>query len=265
MRPSSPEKAAAKTVSSVVRQHNSMQKRIAVTAESTRCSTCMLNSLCLPVGMSNNDIARMDELVKERIRLSKGQALFALSEPSEAVYGVRFGTLKTQLEDASGQVQITGFVLPGEVVGLDSLVNDTHVSHAIALEDSEVCVIRVSDLDSLSHHLPILHQQFRRLMSREINRSHQMVMTLGALRSEQRLAAFLLNLSQRMSALGYSSHEFILRMSREEIGNYLGLTLETVSRLFSRFAREGLLRIQQREVQLLDFQALRILSGSDCG
>ncbi len=225
----------------------------------------MLSEICLPLGMARNDVSRLDELIKERIRLPKGTALFHLGDKTEAVYGIRSGSIKTQLEDASGQVQITGFLLPGEILGMDGLVDNTHVSHAIALEDSEVCVIRLDEMDRLSLQLPVLQQQFRRLMSKEINRSHLLVMSLGALRSEQRLAAFLLNLSHRLAALGYSPYEFVLRMSREEIGNYLGLTLETVSRLFSRFAREGLLKIQQREVHILDMQALRALAGSDCG
>ncbi|HUH60463.1 MAG TPA: fumarate/nitrate reduction transcriptional regulator Fnr [Candidimonas sp.] len=242
-----------------------MKKSINVTPDSTRCSTCMLSELCLPLGMARHDVAKLDELIKERIRVPKGHALFRLGDKTEAVYGVRSGSLKTQLEEASGQVQITGFLLPGEIIGLDGLLNNAHVSHAIALEDSEVCVVRIDEMDMLSQHIPVLHQQLRRLMSKEINRSHRLVMSLGALRSEQRLAAFLMNLSQRLAALGYSSTEFVLRMSREEIGNYLGLTLETVSRLFSRFAREGLLRIQQREVHIIDMPSLRTLSGSDCG
>jgi len=242
-----------------------MQKRIAVTPESTHCSTCMLSSLCLPIGMSPNEIVKLDVLVKERIRLAKGAALFYLGDQTDAVYAIRSGSLKTQLEDSAGQVQITGFLLPGEIVGMDGLLEHRQLSHALALEDSEVCVIRLDDMDRLCEHLPVLQPQFRRLMSKEIQRSHQLVMSMGVLRSEQRLAAFLLNLSQRLSALGYSSTEFLLRMSRDEIGNYLGLTLETVSRLFSRFAREGLIRIRQREVQILDLGALRDLAGVDCG
>src|SRR5690606_36236972 len=237
-----------------------MQKKISISPEATRCSTCMLNELCLPVGMSHNDVVKLDELIKERIRLPKGTALFHLGDQSEAIYAIRSGSIKTQLEDATGQVQITGFLLPGELIGMDGLVDNTHVSHAIALEDSEVCVIRLDEMDRLAMQLPVLQQQLRRLMSKEINRSHLLVMSLGALRSEQRLAAFLLNLSHRLSALGYSPYEFVLRMSREEIGNYLGLTLETVSRLFSRFAREGLIKIHQREVHILDMQALRTLA-----
>ncbi|TEA77361.1 helix-turn-helix domain-containing protein [Allopusillimonas ginsengisoli] len=241
-----------------------MQRRISITPDATRCSTCMLSELCLPIGMSRDDVEKLDELVQERVRLSKGNTLFNLGDAADAVYGIRFGSLKTQLEDASGHMQITSFLLPGEIIGLDGLLTNTHVSNAVALEDSEVCVIRIQEMDKLSRHLPVLQQQFRRLMSKEINRSHQMVMSLGALRSEQRLAAFLVNLSQRLTILGYSSTEFILRMSRDEIGNYLGLTLETVSRLFSRFARENLIRIHQREVRLLDLPALQALSGADC-
>ena len=241
-----------------------MQKRTAVAPESTRCSTCMLNTICLPLGMSRNDVVKMDELIKERIRLTKGAALYHLGDEVEAIYGIRSGSIKTQLEDAAGQVQITGFLLPGEILGMDGLMENEHVSHAIALEDSEVCIIRLDEMDQLAPQLPTLQIQLRRLMSKEINRSHQLLMSVGGLRSEQRLAAFLMNLSQRLATLGYSPYEFLLRMSREEIGNFLGLTLETVSRLFSRFAREGLIRVRQREVQILDINALQALSGSDC-
>ncbi|EWM43608.1 cyclic nucleotide-binding domain protein [Bordetella holmesii 30539] len=213
--------------------------------------------------MAAAEVEKLDDLIKERVRIEKGHTLYELDAALDAVYGVRYGSLKTQLEDASGQLQITGFHLPGEIVGLDGMLESRHVSNAVALEDSEVCVIRLSEIDRVAHHLPSLQQQFRRLMSREITRSHQMLATLGSMRSEQRLAAFLLNLSQRYAALGYSSTQFVLRMSREEIGNYLGLTLETVSRLFSRFAREGLIRINQREVELLDLPGLRQLLGHE--
>lgn len=215
--------------------------------------------------MSRHDIPLLDNFVQERVRVTKGVALFELGDNAQAIYGLRSGALKTQLQDASGQVQITGFVLPGEIIGMDGMVDNKHTSHAIALEDSEVCVISVDNIDRISPHLPMLQQQFRRLMSMEINRSHQMVMTLGTLRSEQRVASFLLNISDRLATLGYSSYDFILRMSREEIGNYLGLTLETVSRLLSRFARENLIRIKQREVTILDMDALRELTGLERG
>jgi len=242
-----------------------MQRKIALTPDSGRCSTCMLNSLCLPLGMSTVDIARFEEVVQERLRLPKGETLFSTGDTADAIFGIRVGSIKTQLEDATGHVQVTGFLLPGEIVGLDGFLEGQQLSHAIALEDTEVCVARVDEIDRVVSHIPALQHQMRRLTSQEIKRAHQLNLSLGVLRSEQRLAAFLVNMSQRLSILGYSSTEFVLRMSREEIGNYLGLTLETVSRLFSRFAKEHLIRIQQREVHLLDLPALRELAGNDCG
>jgi CRP/FNR family transcriptional regulator len=224
----------------------------------------MLNTICLPLGMARDEIVKMDELIKERIRVSKGDALYRQGDASEAIYGLRSGSLKTQIQDTQGQTQITGFLLPGEILGLDGLMDNIQISHAIALEDSEVCVIRLDEMDRLAPRLPVLQTQLRRLMSKEINRSHSLLMALGGLRAEQRVAAFLLNLSQRFQTLGYSPSAFILRMSREEIGNFLGLTLETVSRLLSRFAHDGILRVQHREVHILDLRALQVLAGTDC-
>ncbi|TCT10124.1 helix-turn-helix domain-containing protein [Paralcaligenes ureilyticus] len=241
-----------------------MRKTISVAPDSTHCSTCALSELCLPLGMSREQRVKLDQLITKRIQVKKMDALFHLGDKVEAVYAIRSGSIKTQLEDAAGRAQITGFLLPGEIAGLDGLIELQQPSHAIAMENTEVCVIRLDEMDALAPHLPILQQQFRRLMSKEIQRSHQMVMSLGLLLSEQRVAGFLLNMSQRLSALGYSSTQFVLRMSREDIGNYLGLTLETVSRLFSRFGREGLIRVHQREVQLLNLDALRELAGASC-
>jgi CRP/FNR family transcriptional regulator, anaerobic regulatory protein len=241
-----------------------MLKRVPVTLESTHCSTCMMGSVCVPSGMPSHEVAKLDELVKERIRIEKGQPLFQHGETLDALFGLRTGSIKTQVTEASGEQQITGFFLPGEIIGLDGMMDGEHNSTAIAMEDSEVCVVKLDTLDEISHYVPSLQHQIRRLMSKEIARSHQVLLALGSMRSEQRLAAFLINLSQRLSALGYSPSEFIMRMSREEIGNYLGLTLETVSRLFSRFAREGLIRVSQREIKILDMAALNELVGKPC-
>jgi CRP/FNR family transcriptional regulator len=241
-----------------------MLKRVPVTSESPHCSTCMMGSVCLPVGMSSSEVAQLDELVKERLRIEKGQPLFEHGTVLDALFGLRTGSIKTQIIEASGQHQITGFFLPGEIVGLDGMMDGLHSSTAVAMEDSEVCVIKLEAIDEISRHVPSLQHQVRRLMSKEIARSHQVLLALGSMRSEQRLAAFLINLSQRLAALGYSSTDFIMRMSREEIGNYLGLTLETVSRLFSRFAREGVIRVSQREVKILDMVALNELVGKPC-
>lgn len=219
-----------------------------------------MGNVCLPAGMSSHEIEQLDKLVQERVRLQKGQLLYQQGDELDALYGLRLGSIKTQLEEATGQMQVTGFFLPGEVVGLDGMPEGKHASNAVAMEDSEVCVVRLNNIDEISRYVPSLQQQIRRIMSKEIARSHQVLLALGSMRSEARLAAFLLNMSDRLATLGYSSTDFIMRMSREEIGSYLGLTLETVSRLFSRFAREGLIRISQREVRILDIAALKELT-----
>jgi CRP/FNR family transcriptional regulator len=240
-----------------------MQK-VTIHADDVHCSDCALSNLCLPVGMSQQDLGKLDMLVSQRLRVAKTGELFLAGDAVRAVYAIRSGSVKTQLEDASGHVQITGFFLPGEIVGLDGLLAERQLSHAIALEDTEVCVIDMDDVNNLCTTLPALQHQFQRLMSREIQRSHRLVMALGVLKSDQRLAAFLLNLSQRLAVLGYSSTRFVLRMSREEIGNYLGLTLETVSRLFSRFAQHNLIAVNQRDIELLDIRTLADLANIDC-
>ncbi len=223
-----------------------------------------MGQLCLPVGMSQQDLVKMDTLVQERIRVHKGETLYRMGEPLTAVYAIRFGTLKTHVTMEDGRTQITGFHLPGEVVGLDGLSEMQHASDATALEDTEVCVVRFDDLQTLSGTLPSLQQQFLRLMSKEISQDQVMLITLGSMRAEERLAAFLVNMSERLSMRGYSSSEFVLRMSREEIGSYLGLKLETVSRLFSRFAEAGLIQIRQRHVKLVDMEGVKQVYSRNC-
>lgn len=225
----------------------------------------MLGHLCVPVGMSQSDVTRLTDLVQTRLRLRSGVRLYTAGDTLDAIYAIRFGSVKTQIEDAAGHVQITGFFLPGELLGMPGMLGGRHLSAAVAMEDSEVCVIRLSDIDRLAAQLPSLQQQVRNLMSREITRSHELVAMLGGTRAEQRLATFLLGLSQRYASLGYSASEFVLRMSRDEIGNYLGLSMETVSRLFSRFARERVIQLAQRDVRILDPVALKALADvEDC-
>ncbi|MBY4946800.1 fumarate/nitrate reduction transcriptional regulator Fnr [Cupriavidus respiraculi] len=241
-----------------------MLTSIPVSEHSPRCSTCSLGQLCLPVGMTAQDLQKMDALVQDRIRVRKGETLYRLGEPLTAVYAVRFGTLKTHVTMEDGRSQVTGFYLPGEVVGLDGFAEMQHASDATALEDTEVCVVRYDEMQTLSASLPSLQHQFMRLMSKEITQDQVMLITLGSMRAEERLAGFLVNLSERLRARGYSPSEFVLRMSREEIGSYLGLKLETVSRLFSRFAEAGLIQIRQRHVKLVDMDGIKQLVGKSC-
>lgn len=234
---------------------------IPIVDASSKCSACLMGSFCLPVGLSIEDVAKVDTLVTTRVRLKKGETLYRQGDALNAVYGVRFGTLKTHSTLSNGREQITGFHLPGEIVGLDGIGDLHQQSTALALEDTETCVIPMTDLESMARSLPSLQQQFHRILSREISQDHNHLLTLGSMRSEERLANFLLNLAERYSLRGYSGQEFNLRMSREDIGSYLGMQIETVSRLFSRFTEAGILQINLRHVKILDVESLKEIAG----
>lgn len=223
------------------------------------CSQCNLLELCLPFGMTETEINRLDELVGNRRRIKRHQPLYRAGEPFEAIYAIRTGSFKTDILLEDGREQVTGFQMTGEILGLDGISTELHSCNAIALEDSEVCVIVYEKLELLSRQMEGLQHQFHKVMSREIVRDHGVMMLLGSMRAEERLAAFLLNLSQRFTARGFSPSEFHLRMTRDEIGSYLGLKLETVSRAFSKFQEEGLVSVQQKHIRILDIAGLKKL------
>jgi len=235
--------------------------RISTPESPNKCSTCVLGQFCLPVGLSSDDINKIDTLVTERVRLKKGESLYRQGDELTAVYGIKFGTLKTEYALPDGREQITGFHLPGEMLGLDGIGENHYQSNAVALEDSEACVVRFSDFESLARQIPSLQHQFHKILSRELTQDQRHLLSLGSLRAEERLASFLLNLSDRLAVRGYSPTEYHLRMSREEIGSYLGIQLETVSRLFSRFTESGLIQIKQRHIKLIDMDGLMELAG----
>ena len=197
------------------------------------CSNCNLRELCMPVGLSPDQLDRIDEMVATRRKIKRGTALFRNGEAFTSLYAIRTGFFKTSVATEDGRDQVTGFQMAGEIIGLDGIVNDQHSCDAIALEDAEVCVMPYSKLEELSREVNALQHHVHKVMSREIVREHGVMLLLGSMRAEERLAAFLLNLVQRLHARGFSQSELVLRMTREEIGSYLGLKLETVSRTFS--------------------------------
>lgn len=209
--------------------------------------------------MTEDEIHKVDELVGGRRRVKRGQHLYRAGDPFEAIYAVKTGFFKTDVLIEDGRDQVTGFLMAGELLGLDGISGESHTCNAVALEDSEVCLIPYEQLEQLSSEVRTLQRHFHKVMSREIVREHGVMMLLGTMRAEERLAAFLLNLSQRFTARGYSPTEFHLRMTREEIGSYLGLKLETVSRAFSKFQEDGLISVQQKYVRILDHERLRHL------
>lgn len=225
----------------------------------TSCADCNLGDLCLPFGLNPAEINKVDEMVQVRKRLKRGDHLYRAGEKFDSIFAIRSGFFKTDVLLEDGRDQVTGFQMAGELLGLDGISTEFHACNAVALEDSEVCLISFAHLETLSRQVPALQNHFHKVMSREIVRDHGVMMLLGSMRAEERLAAFLLNLSQRFTARGYSPSEFYLRMTREEIGSYLGLKLETVSRAFSRFQDDGLVSVQQKHIRILDIPGLKRL------
>jgi CRP/FNR family transcriptional regulator len=227
-----------------------------------RCSSCHLKQLCLPDGIDDANLRLLDGLQMARHRLKEGEALYVEGESFRFVYAVRSGTFKSQVRRADGRDQVTGFQMAGEHLGLDGLASGKHVATAVALEDTEVCVIPYARLSALATASPELHVAMTRIMSREIVRGHEPMMLLGSMFAEQRVAAFLLNLSRRMKSRGFSPTEFHLRMRRADIGSYLGMKIETVSRTLSALQHEGLIHVHNRNVNIVDLASLRrVLEG----
>jgi CRP/FNR family transcriptional regulator, anaerobic regulatory protein len=217
-----------------------------------RCSGCHLRDLCLPGGLGGIDVQRLDQLGFARRRVREGEPLYHEGEKFEFLYAVRSGTFKSVVSSREGREQVTSFHMAGEMMGLDGLAEGRHASGSRALEDAEVCAVPYAQLERLAASNRELQQAVSRLLSREIVREHSLMMLLGSMSSEERLAAFLLNVSHRMQARGYSGSEFHLRMSRAEIGSYLGMTLETVSRTFSAFQQQQRLQVDKKHVRILD-------------
>ena len=221
------------------------------------CSSCSLRELCMPVGLAPGELQRIDDLVATRRKIKRRETLFRNGEAFTSLYAIRTGVFKTRVTSEDGRDQVTGFQMAGEIIGLDGIVNDQHTCDAVALEDSEVCVMPFERIEELSREVTALQRHVHQIMSREIVREHGVMLLLGSMRAEERLAAFLLNLVQRLHARGFSRSELVLRMTREEIGSYLGLKLETVSRTLSKFAADGMVEVEQRNVRILDPEALR--------
>ncbi|MEQ1536886.1 MAG: fumarate/nitrate reduction transcriptional regulator Fnr [Burkholderiaceae bacterium] len=221
------------------------------------CSSCNMRELCMPVGLSNDELSRIDDIVATRRKIKRGESLFQSGEKFTNLFAIRTGFFKTCIASEDGRLQVTGFQMAGEIVGLDGIVNDTHTCDAVALEDAEVCVMPFDRIEEISREVNSLQRHVHKIMSREIVREHGVILFLGSMRAEERLAAFLLNLVQRLHARGFSQSELILRMSREEIGSYLGMKIETVSRTFSKFVEENIVEVKQRHVRILNTDALK--------
>ncbi|WP_454738325.1 helix-turn-helix domain-containing protein [Cupriavidus necator] len=221
------------------------------------CSTCPLGRFCLPNDLDPAELPALDAVAHRRLRLKKGALVYRVGDPVMAIYAVRLGTLKSHVATEDGRSQIVGFHLQGEILGMDSVFAPVHLSSATALEDTQLCVLPVSALRAALPRLPSLRRQLVLALAQEAQHDRVMMTTIGLMTAEERLVAFLLGLSKRLSARGFAANEFVLRMSREEIGSYLGLKLETISRLLSRLAEAGMIAVHHRRIRLLQPDALR--------
>jgi CRP/FNR family transcriptional regulator len=213
----------------------------------------------MPLGLNESEMERVDEVVATRRKVARGDNLFRSGDKFNALFAIRTGFFKTRISAEDGRDQVTGFQMAGEIIGLDGIVSDHHTCDAVALEDAEVCVMPFDRIEELSREITSLQRHVHKIMSREIVRENGVMLLLGSMRAEERLAAFLLNLVQRLHARGFSQSELVLRMTREEIGSYLGLKLETVSRTFSKFADDGIVEVKQRHVRILNPDGLKLI------
>lgn len=238
-------------------------KVVDINAVKAACEDCSLRELCLPLGLSETDIEAMGRVVKLTRKLKKGEFLYRVGESMRSLYAIKQGSAKTCEISVAGEIQITGFHLAGELVGLDGISSGYHHCDAVALEKTEVCELPFGELEALAHEIPGLQHQMFRLLGREIVSDGEHLMMIGKMSAEQRLVACLLNFSQRFDRLGCSPTEFTLSMSRQDIGDYLGLALETVSRLFSRFQDDGLIDVEGRRIRLRNLAGLYEIAGND--
>jgi CRP/FNR family transcriptional regulator len=216
------------------------------------CSKCDLRQLCLPAGIGGDDLEELDRLVRSRQPFGTGQHIYNIGDPFRNLYVVKEGAAKTWVTGEQGSLQILGFHLPGEILGLDALMEGQHLCTAEALEHSLLCKVPYDRLEDICARVPALRNQFMRLISRETFIDHQHLVMMGSRQAMARLAIFLHSFRQRQLRLGLSGERIVLPMSRTDLANYLGLVTETVSRMFTRMQDNGVIRVRRRAVEVLD-------------
>ena len=224
------------------------------------CQSCGLYQLCLPMGLDSADTVLLDRYVKRKRILKRGEVLYRIGEEFTYVYAIRSGSVKTYISTDDGRLQITGFHVPGELLGLSAIDEKRYNCEAMALETTSVCEISVECFEELARQIPSVHYQMLRMMSKEIKHNQELMLLLGKKNAEERLATYLLSLSRRFAMRNYSPNQFNLSMSRGDIGNYLGIAEETVSRIFTRFQEEGVLVSERRHVILNDLERLSAIA-----
>jgi CRP/FNR family transcriptional regulator len=225
------------------------------------CQSCSLAELCLPRGLSVEDTETLNRYIKRERTLERGEYLYHMGDTDRALFVVRSGSFKTCLSTGGGDEQVLGFYLPGELIGLEAFETSRHDCSAVALQTSAICEIPGDKVEELCSVVSGLHHQMHMLIGREIKNNHAMLLLLGKKTAQQKLATFLLSLSERFSQRGFSRIDFNFIMSRRDIGNYLGIAVETVSRILAQMQEHGLLTVDHRHVHIHDIERLRALAG----
>ena len=226
------------------------------------CADCRLATICLPISLQLEDINKLDDIIQRGRPVHRGDHVYYAGEDFKSVYAIRSGAVKTIKITEDGQEQVTGFYLPGEIIGMDGLATNKHSNSAIALETAAVCEIPFQRLEELSTQIPNLQRRFFQLMSKEITQDQQLITLLSKNSAEERIASLLLSISTRNHNRGLSSSDFFLPMSRSDIGNFLGLTIETVSRVFSRLHKQSFIKLDKKHIVINDIDALRNLAST---
>lgn len=223
---------------------------------SIHCQSCSFSHLCLPVSLNKSELDSLDDIIERKKPLHKNDKLVSAGDSFKSLFAVRSGSFKSYVSDKDGVEQIIGFHFPGDIVGFDALKDNKHQSFTQALETAMVCELPYETLDTMSVKFPKLRQQIMRFMSAEIKHDHDLMMLLSKRSAEERLLHFLSHLSQRFEERGFSAKQFNLSMTRNEIGNYLGLTVETISRLLTRFQKEALINVEGKLITILDLNGV---------
>jgi len=225
------------------------------------CSTCSLNRLCLPRGLNKESLYKLDYIIKNSPPIAKGNHLFLPGDDFRSLFAIRTGSLKIYVLNEGGEEQIIGFYFPGEVIGLDAISKKKYICHAVALETLSYCKLPFEQINMICSEIPEFQYQMFTLLSNEISNEHKMLLTLNKSTADEKLAIFLINLSDRFAKLGYSSTVYNLPMTRQEISNYLGLAVETVSRIFTRFQKNGIIDVDKKILSIKNKSTLLALCG----
>jgi CRP/FNR family transcriptional regulator len=232
--------------------------------KSISCESCSLNNVCLPNGLSEDEISQLEASVDKTIKINKKGALYHSMDKASGIYAIKSGAIKTSISNEDGQEQVLEFHLPGDMLGFDAFNNSIHNCDAIALEDTLLCKIEIEDFHHLCGQLPGLRREMMHQVGKEISHNQSLLLSLGQQQTDERLATFLLTMSAHFQSRGFSGNEFLIPMPRQDLSNYLGMAVETLSRIISRMTEKGIVKFDRRLVLISDIEKLEKLAHSSC-